>query len=97
MNDTNDSGCGCNFAEHPRRHEELLRLETDPEVVAGLVFDAAHWAEVGPANPCRIHPVDVSEFVDQHPWQDPAAVHLLADVVSDVYIASGQAAVAVAC
>jgi hypothetical protein len=65
-------------------HNELLRVETDPDALVDLFATAVTWAELEYSPQTTIPPHEWLDFAERHRWQDPERMERIFSLATDI-------------
>ena len=72
-------------------HNELLRVETDPEALVDLFEMAVTWTELEYSAETTIPPHEWLDFAERHRWQDPARMQRIFGLATDIAMRASPA------
>jgi hypothetical protein len=82
--------------ERQAHHNQLLRVETDPDALVDLFATAVTWAELEYAAETTIPPHEWLDFAARHRWQDPERVQRIFSLATDIALRAAPASPAAA-
>jgi hypothetical protein len=76
-------GCRADAATRGH-HDQLLRVETDPDAIIELFDVAVTWRELEYPAEAMIPPDRWLEFADRHRWQEPERITRIFGLATDI-------------
>ena len=80
--------------ERQAHHNQLLRVETDPDALVDLFETAVTWAELEYSAETTIPPHEWLDFAERHRWQDLERMQRIFGLATDIAMRATAAPVA---